>query len=427
MTPRLKIRVRPDGERAPVLLSSDGIPLFDPTVYSLNSLRARNFSCSTISQHLRAIGHFLNFAEIHGIDIYARLREAKLLTRQEIDSLARSCHQPTAELTLQLRQHPPQPHATPPLANVETLRRIPGPRAENKTVHPHVAYTRLHSAVSYLEWLAQRQIYASLDNPAFRTALELELKKTLSIAKARAPRRRHHNATAPRQGLSEAEEDELLATTKPGAPQNPWRNPHTQIRNSLIVQWFLEFGLRRGELLALRIPDINIHKNTVLIEPRPHNPQDPRRYQPLVKTLGRELDLSQKLRDLTRTYIIDYRPLQGHARRHDFLLVASQTGAPLSLMAVGKMFETLRRTNPNLPQDLSAHILRHTWNDRFSQLMDKNRIPQPKEQKFRSYIMGWSETSNTSAIYTARHTREQANRALRELHRSYTNQENHDP
>ena len=186
-------------------------------------------------------------------------------------------------------------------------------------------------------------------------------------------------------------------------------------------------GLRRGELLALRVPDINFQKSTVEIVPRPHNSQDPRSDQPLAKTRGRELPLSPELLKLTRTYIMQHRPFQGHARRHDFLLVASQTGAPLSIMAISKLFEKLRHENRTLPKNLSAHILRHTWNDTFSELMDQQRTPQPDEQKIRAYLMGWSETSTTAAIYTRRHTREQAHKALRELHRSYTKEKNHRP
>ena len=180
MTPRLRSIVRPNGERLPLLLSSDGIPLFDPTVYSLSQLRARNLSHSAIAQHLRAIAHFQIFAHIHDIDIDKRLLTAMLLTPQEIDSLTRSCQQPTKDLALQLRQHPRQHHAPTPLPRLETLRHIPGPQAKTETVHPTVARTRLHSILRYLEWLAQRQIYANSDDPEHRTALQLALKKTLS-------------------------------------------------------------------------------------------------------------------------------------------------------------------------------------------------------------------------------------------------------
>ena len=427
MTPRLRTIVRPNGERLPLLLSSDGVPVFYPTLYSLSQLRARNLSRSAIAQHLRAIAHFQIFAEIHDIDIDKRLRKAMLLTPQEIDSLARSCHQPAKELALQLRQHQHQHHAIPPLRRLEFPQHIPGPRAKTDTVHPTVARTRLHSIQRYLEWLAHRQIYASSVDPEHRADLKSALEKTLSALDANSPRKRHYNANAPRHGLSKAEIEEMFATTRPGAPQNPWRDPHTQVRNWLIIQWFFQFGLRRGELLALRVPDINFQEATVEIVPRPHNSLDPRRDQPLVKTLGRTLPLTPELLDLTYTYVIEHRPFQGHARRHDFLLVASQTGSPLSIMAISKLFEKLRDKNRNLPPNLSAHILRHTWNDRFSELMDQQRTTQANEQKLRAIIMGWSETSTTAANYTRRYTQELADRALLDLHRSYTTGENDGP
>jgi hypothetical protein len=43
------------GERLPILVSRSGLPLFDPTLYVLAELRARNRSGATIEQALRAI------------------------------------------------------------------------------------------------------------------------------------------------------------------------------------------------------------------------------------------------------------------------------------------------------------------------------------------------------------------------------------
>ena len=84
------------------------------------------------------------------------------------------------------------------------------------------------------------------------------------------------------------------------------------------------------------------------------------------------------------------------------------TGQPISLPALNKIFKVLRIKCPNLPDSLCPHVMRHTWNDRFSEEMDKRQTQEESEKKWRSYLMGWSETSGTAATYTRRHTRKKA-------------------
>tara|TARA_R110000851_G_scaffold65260_1_gene148256 strand:- start:459 stop:632 length:174 start_codon:yes stop_codon:yes gene_type:complete len=47
--------------------------------------------------------------------------------------------------------------------------------------------------------------------------------------------------------------------------------------------------------------------------------------------------------------------------------------------------------------------------------MDQNKVPEETERKARSYLMGWSETSGTAAVYTRRHVREKAKRVSLDL------------
>ena len=77
-------------------------------------------------------------------------------------------------------------------------------------------------------------------------------------------------------------------------------------------------------------------------------------------------------------------------------------------MSLAKAFQVLREKCKDLPRDLSAHVLRHTWNENFSIAMDKEKTGEETEKKIRSYLMGWSETSGTAATYTRRHIRNKA-------------------
>ncbi|MGR2680497.1 tyrosine-type recombinase/integrase [Chromobacterium haemolyticum] len=201
----------------------------------------------------------------------------------------------------------------------------------------------------------------------------------------------------------------LLSAIAKNSTENPWTYDFTKTRNELMFRWLHAFGLRRGELLNVRVSDIDFREETVTIVRRPDSSDDPRTAQPLVKTRDKILPMSPDLCRLTYDYVMDTRRLLAGARRHGYLFVATKTGAPLSLSALNKCFSFLRSRIPDLPDDLSPHVLRHTWNDNFSEAMDRTKTPEAEEQKMRSYLMGWSETSGTAVNYTRRHIRQKAN------------------
>jgi integrase len=204
--------------------------------------------------------------------------------------------------------------------------------------------------------------------------------------------------------------------TQPDHPDNPWDDLSCRYRNSLIVDWLLYLGLRRGELLGIRIPDINFQQETVTVHRRADDPDDPRLNQPNAKTLGRVIPISRGLLDRTKRYVLDVRAKTPGARAHTFLFVASHAGRPLSLQAVNKLFRVLRSKCPSAAnQSITPHGLRHTWNERFSEEMDRNQISDEKESRQRSYLMGWSYTSETAATYQRRRIREKANVASLKL------------
>jgi integrase len=106
-------------------------------------------------------------------------------------------------------------------------------------------------------------------------------------------------------------------------------------------------------------------------------------------------------------YILHHRRRLNKAQRHDFLFV-SDSGDPLSISALDKTFRVLRAKCPELPRTLTAHVLRHTWNDRISEEMDGRKVDPELEKKVRSFQMGWKPTSQSAAVYTRRFVRNKA-------------------
>jgi integrase len=401
------------GERLPILLNSDtGSPLFEPTVYALTELRARNRAAATIEQALRAVLVLYTFTDSRGIDLNARLAKGRLLQLGEIDELARQCRLALAAA---------DPHVTVALSG----RRRPSAagvwmRSGQAPVEIDAssAALRLRYIRDYVRWLAiDRLQHIERGNPT-HTALLAESELVVRLLGQRIPSTASRDFVGQRQGLSPEALARLNEVITPSSSENPWKGAHARERNALIVHWLRSLGLRRGELLGVRIPNINFQANEVRITRHADDPDDPRIRQPNTKTYGRLVPLDDELAQLTRHYILGTRRAIAGARKHDYLFVANGTGAPLTLGAVDHIFTALRRKCPDLPSDLSAHVLRHTWNDRFSELMDEKDIPEEIEHKMRSRLMGWSETSKTASTYTRRHVHKRAREAALQLQRS---------
>lgn len=105
---------------------------------------------------------------------------------------------------------------------------------------------------------------------------------------------------------------------------------------------------------------------------------------------------------MTHDHVVKYRSKL--RCKHDFLFVAD-TGAPLSLAALSKVYRTLRKKHPDVGEKLSSHVLRHTWNEDFSEIADKAGLSEEDERRGRIHAMGWSDTSKSAEDYLKRRTR----------------------
>lgn len=402
---RVKVVRFSSGERFPVLLDQSGVPVALPTLFAVTELRMRNLASNSIANALRSLQLFVTFLEHQRIDLSVRFSAGEVFKLHEIESLVDACRRPLALLAVGERGG-----AKPRASNV---RRLESARSRLRndvapTVSPAVTATRLQCVRDYVRWLAE----SHLDRHGTSATQRRELRAAVdAFADALGARMPSVRGSEIREGLAPAHRQKLQDVTRPKSPENPWADDHAQRRNALIIDWLYDLGLRRGELLSVRCSDVDFRRGVVLISRRPDDPADPRRYQPVVKTRGRELPLSAATLDATRQYIIDVRGALAGARRHEYLFVTTGSGAPLSMPALAKIFRVLRSRIPELPENLSPHVLRHTWNDRFSEEMDQKDVSEETEKKARSYLMGWSETSGAAGTYTRRHVREHAKRA----------------
>ena len=87
---RVKTIKLESGERLPLLLSKEtGLPLWDPTLFILTTLRAANLAANTLAQAARAVMVAHQIFDFLDIDLNDRMLKGRLLTLGEIEALVK--------------------------------------------------------------------------------------------------------------------------------------------------------------------------------------------------------------------------------------------------------------------------------------------------------------------------------------------------
>ena len=403
---RVRMIVMEGGERFPLLVADDGVPLFRPTAWMVTVRRPAGLAANTLQANCYALKFLYFWAEANGVDIEARMLAGDYLRPHEINSLAAAAQNHLDEF-----DQAPTKAKTAKVTALEQVR-LKTPQA-HRVVRTDTTANRLRTIAGYLGWLGQKGALR-LDIQA-ATVRHQRLGAMMTNLTAVIPKSRGRNAVGQREAPPKEVMDRLLAVIKPGASDNPWDDLGLQVRNQLLIHLMYALGIRRGEALGLKIGDhIDFRGKRLLIARTPDDPEDPRRYQPATKTRDRWLPLKDGLIDMLQNYITVIRTKVPNARKHQFLFVSHQSGRPLSASGENKVFDQLRERVPDLPRLLTNHVLRHAWNDAFSRLIDANKVSPEREAQMRSEMMGWSPTSGTAATYNRRKIREDADRFLQE-------------
>jgi len=406
------------GERFPLLVDGDGVPLFEPTVYSLTCLRARNQATNTISSHLRAIQIFYLFLHVQKIDLFSRVRSGQVLSMGEVEYLTRLCRIPVSKINVILHE-PTQLKMQSKVVSFERVR-VRLKEGGLDEVDPTFAGTRMRYIQNYIEWMVSMLLSEVDMKERESNGLPASLKQVLTSISARIPK---GGGGKSREGLDGKAVDQIWKLVSVQSAVNPWKREHVRFRNALIIHCLYYLGLRRGELLGIRVSDVNFRDNTITIHRRADDSKDPRKNQPQTKTRARVLPIGGELRAMVYDYVMEYRIFLIGAKKHDFLLCSDKTGDPMSISAFNKVFNVLVEASPKILEGLCPHVLRHTWNDRFSEEMDQRKVSEESEKKMRSFLMGWSETSGTAATYTRRHVRKKAQEVSLEMQKKMTGEE----
>ncbi|EDJ1091590.1 site-specific integrase, partial [Salmonella enterica] len=285
---------------------------------------------------------------------------------------------------------------------------------ENVLVERSTKYFRLTTISNYLYWLCK--IHLGTSSKKYSNKIVNEF---ICCLKAKRPRELKAENVNLDKSLTDIQIKKLFEIIKPGASQNPF-TVAVQKRNHLIFMLLYHFGLRGGELLNIRISDFDFSSSTLDILRRANDESDTRVRQPLVKTCERRLPIKEELLEEIINYIKTDRKKVKKPNKNDFLFITYKAGLsqsePLSISSYQKIIYIVSQTTPEL-NNLTGHMLRHTWNYEFSQAIDKSseKITEEKETQIRSYLMGWRSGSSTAAIYNKRHLIEKSHKTSLDL------------
>ncbi|MCF5166868.1 tyrosine-type recombinase/integrase [Pseudomonas congelans] len=382
------------GERFSVLVDDEGMPLYYPTLYVTWSLRARSLAANSILNSLGALKALYAWEEHYGIDLKAKFARGVTLDENQVrdlcDFLQRSLIQPKAT------------------KNVVAINRRP------KSVGATAHYFRLSEVASYLAFLARRVGGTCRDDVAISSMVG-----AIKASRPSKPQKSSKDLGATH--LDERVVDSLTAALQPGAENNPAKGYPIQLRNVLIYLILLLTGMRRGELLNIRIDDLDFAACTISIIRRPDSSGDQRTHQPTAKTRQRKIPILKELMDQIHDYVLHIRGKVPGAKRHAYLFITHKVGptqgAALSIAGFKKWMALIGDIAEG--GGFHAHALRHHWNYVFSQKADAQGMSPEREKKIRSYLMGWNETSDTAETYNKRHTAKAAHEAVLGMQNEY--------
>ncbi|MDN6297919.1 MAG: site-specific integrase [Halomonas sp.] len=391
------------GEKSRVkLLLQDFVPLYWPNLYVLKKMRAR--SPSTQQRFLSDLLVFFAWLKAERIDLEGRLKKrpkSMYLSESELARFSSKAHwtkETLDKLFSGVRLHP----------------------TAYKQVGESQSESRIITAKHYLAFL-----YEALgsENDSLDQVAWMVKRINLSIKESRPAWKRR-----PREpkGLTPEQEEVLLEKLHPASNENPWpKSEVLRVRNYLIILLLFSLGVRRSEMLGIKLADVDFHKNRIKIIHRPNDPDDMRASEPRVKTNERKLPASEQLMAMINQYIEKHRRTK-RAKTHPYLFLAhgKAEGAPLSIKSVDAVFNTAKRAFPEL-KGVTPHILRHhnvyrTLNmisEQTKGLPIEDRIQQ--ERRVITNKFGWSENSDMPNFYGQKHYQEEADKGMEVRDRNF--------
>ena len=413
-----------------MLHDDHGLPLFYPTLFATTQLRNAGAAVNTIRNKLADIVVLLRWEQQHGRDLIAEFAQGNFLSVSDVVSL-----RDFAKLDMRGQ--------LPDSSKVGTSKGEVTHFLESRVASSHVEaavggqqhYNRISTLADYLEFAAtvvtQHRNSPQIAQDIERMARVIRKHRPRGLASGR---NEDLDLRSPPSELV----DRFMSVGAEGSSENPFLSPDVRLRNAIIFGLLRHTGMRRGELLSLRLDQLDLgHEPRVWVRRNQDDIHDARRYQPASKTKERLLPIPLSLAEQIQRYIMQVRAKIAPARRHPYLLVAHRKGStwgkPLTLSALSsQIFVRMRKVDPEFT-DIHPHAFRHHFNYELSVTIDaqnakvragaqepgKAPITEAQELDVRAFLNGHRDKAS-GAGYNRRHIRETSDAAIRQVQAGLT-------
>jgi len=382
-----KTFITSSGERLSQLYKANepDLPLLYPTAFIARAVRP-SATHETQKVYLAAIKRLCEWESSRETDLAIRFQSRKFLSAAQIDDLA-------------------------------SYLRASKQGGKGSVIGTSKYNTYVTYVAGYLRWLAH-EVIADANTSEIRESLAAQ--DTMLLRKKRR-----------KSGSKSAREQRIVATKLATQAHNqllklfehPFeglRKPQDfgpRLRNVVMLRILYETGMRLGELLSLKLRNIieagGDDSAYLDIERNHHDVFDTRLHQPVAKTLGRRIPISEDLEEQLKNYINNWRAdvLNVGFSDEDFIFVVHRGGRSqgnaLSKTAFSSGISNLKHSF-NALMSVHPHLLRHDWNYRFSKVADRENMPFEEERTLREQLMGWAPDSTMSRLYNRRHIEEKS-------------------
>lgn len=356
----IEIITHESGFQLPILLDSNGLPIPTPNEFILSKI---TLGLNTQKRNLRELAIFLKWINSNDINLWERIQSHRLFS---------------------------EPELTGGLGNA--LRRSQETRTKVKkiVVTPRTFNQRLLTIIEFMNWCFNIEMNLIEDGDKrfsqFRDKKNIVLKTLQRMFISSPPTNKSLS-----KGLTEKQLKFLLWIINPANPEAFGLDKVVKFRNYVIVSMLASFGLRPGELLSLRVNDIELGAISALrVFRRPVDKADDRKPRPCIKRNGRIFAIEERtLIKHIDEYILNWREISlANSSKDTEYLILSDEGIPLSQSTVTHLFQRLRNAYPNdLPRNLTAKSLRHSFSANLERQLTK---------------MGVDENNRASALAEAR-------------------------
>ncbi len=379
---RIELVTHESGEQIPIMLDGFDMPIVLPNEFILTR---RALSTNTLVRNLRELSVLYRWLDERNYDLSAKLLDQSSFNEAELRG-----------------------------GLVEALR-VEQNVGRLSAVSPNTFNQRLTTTRQFLSWhmdvLISQISMSSLDYERLIERKSFLLKTLDGSFMSATPIR-----ISQRKGLSEAEVDFLLDVLHPKNEQGFGRDSVVKFRNYVSVGIMLFCGLRPGELLSLRVEDVQLGAvSAIKVERRLADPVDKRRPRPQIKRNGRIIPIEDRqLAIALNEYIVTWRELLENKSDDDSeYLILSDEGVPLSQSSITQFFQLLRsKYAEHLPESLTAKSLRHTFSSRLERVLRASGMDEQRRREALALLRGDSSLDSQDT-YIAQEVEEQAIESLK--------------